>query len=48
MLKEVLDKKFGANWQVAMGEGFGFDVAHTQGNMVYIFYNTVGVLAYKI
>lgn len=34
--------------QVAMGEGFGFDCAHTQGNMVYIFYNTVGVLAYKI
>ena len=31
-----------------MGEGFGFDVSHTQGNMVYMVYNKVGVLLYKI
>jgi hypothetical protein len=47
-LKIVMDKKCGAPWQVAMGEGFGFDVTHTRSNMIYIYYGKVGVLMYKI
>ena len=43
-----MDKKCGAPWQVAIGEGFGFDVTHTRSNMIYIFYGKVGVLMYKI
>ena len=29
-----MDKKCGAPWQVAVGEGFGFDVTHTRSNMI--------------
>mmetsp|Transcript_54516 Transcript_54516/g.109634 ORF Transcript_54516/g.109634 Transcript_54516/m.109634 type:complete len:80 (+) Transcript_54516:167-406(+) len=47
-LKVIMDKKFGAPWQVAIGEGFGFDITHTTTNMVYIFYQKVGVLMYKV
>ena len=47
-MKELMDKKFSGPWQVAIGEGFGFDISHTQHNMVYIFYNSVGILCFKI
>mmetsp|Transcript_23095 Transcript_23095/g.27162 ORF Transcript_23095/g.27162 Transcript_23095/m.27162 type:complete len:105 (+) Transcript_23095:48-362(+) len=47
-LKIIMDKKYGAPWQVAVGEGFGFDITHTTTNMIYIFYQKVGVLMYKV
>lgn len=47
LIKSTMDKKFGAAWHCAIGEGFGFDITYQQRNMVYIFYGQVGVLVYK-
>mmetsp|Transcript_14343 Transcript_14343/g.21102 ORF Transcript_14343/g.21102 Transcript_14343/m.21102 type:complete len:112 (-) Transcript_14343:261-596(-) len=46
-IKNAMDKKCGATWHCAIGEGFGFDVTYQQKNMVYIFYGVTGVLLYK-
>ena len=47
LIKTTLDKKFGAAWHCAIGEGFGFDVTYQAKNMVYIYYGSIGILAYK-
>jgi dynein light chain 4 len=28
MIKETMDKKFGASWHAVVGEGFGFELTH--------------------
>ncbi|RYY87464.1 hypothetical protein EON63_03955 [archaeon] len=47
LIKSTLDKKFGAAWHCVIGEGFGFDITYQAKNMVYIYYGTIGILAYK-
>ncbi len=47
MIKTTLDKKFGAAWHCAIGEGFGFDVTYQAKNMIYVYYNTIGILSYN-
>mmetsp|Transcript_8274 Transcript_8274/g.9044 ORF Transcript_8274/g.9044 Transcript_8274/m.9044 type:complete len:91 (-) Transcript_8274:20-292(-) len=47
LIKSTLDKKFGAAWHCAIGEGFGFDITYQAKNMIYIYYGTIGILAYK-
>lgn len=38
MIKESLDKKFGASWHCIVGEGYGFDIAHEVKNLLYMFF----------
>eukprot|EP01036_Dinobryon_divergens_P026319 gene26319-34946_t len=47
LIKATLDKKFGAAWHCVIGEGFGFDITYQAKNMIYIYYGTIGILAYK-
>jgi dynein light chain 4, axonemal len=47
LIKTTMDKKFGASWHVAIGEGFGFDITYQSKNMVYVYYGQIGVLCYK-
>jgi dynein light chain 4 len=47
MIKNNMDKKCGAAWHCAIGEGFGFDVTYQQQNMIYVFFGSIGILCYK-
>ncbi|CAM9793563.1 unnamed protein product, partial [Ectocarpus sp. 6 AP-2014] len=47
LIKNSMDKKFGASWHCAIGEGFGFEITYQQRNMIYIFYGQIGVLTFK-
>ena len=47
LIKTSLDKKFGAAWHCVIGEGFGFDMTYQAKNMLYMYYGTIGILAYK-
>ncbi|KAL7435825.1 hypothetical protein ACHAXH_004363 [Discostella pseudostelligera] len=47
LIKNTLDKKFGASWQCAIGEGFGFDIGCQQKFLVHLYYGKVGILCYK-
>lgn len=47
MIKIAMDKKFGAAWHCAIGEGFGFDVTYQASNMIYLYYGSIGILAFK-
>ena len=47
LIKNTLDKKFGSSWQVALGEGFGFDISCQQKYLLHLYYGKVGVLCYK-
>jgi dynein light chain 4 len=42
-----MDKKFGEAWNCIIGEGFTFDVSYQTKNMMYVYYQTVGVLLFK-
>ncbi|CAM9604063.1 unnamed protein product [Chrysoparadoxa australica] len=41
LIKNSLDKRFGASWHCAIGEGFGFEVTHQQRNMLFVFFGQV-------
>lgn len=47
LIKNSMDKKFGASWHCAIGEGFGFEITYQQRNMIYVFYGQIGVLTFK-
>jgi Dynein light chain type 1 len=47
LIKNTMDKKFGASWHCAIGEGFGFEITYQKRNMIYMYYGQLGVLAYK-
>ncbi len=47
LIKTTLDKKFGAAWHCVIGEGFGFEITYQAKNMVYVYYGSIGILAYK-
>ena len=38
MIKETMDKKFGAPWHAVVGEGFGFELTHEVKNLLYMFF----------
>ena len=38
MIKEILDKKFGASWHVVVGEGFGFELSYEVNKLFYMFF----------
>ncbi len=48
LIKETMDKKYGASWHCMIGKGFAYDVTSNKDNLIYGFYGgTVGVLLYK-
>ena len=48
MIKDTMDKKFGASWHVVVGEGFGFEMTHEIKNMMYMFFaGTTAILLWK-
>ncbi len=48
LIKEQMDKKFGAPWNVVVGEGFSFEVTYEVKNLLYLFIaGTKGVLLWK-
>ena len=38
MIKETMDKKFGATWHAVVGAGFGFEIAYDCKNLLYMFF----------
>ena len=38
MIKETMDKKFGASWHAVVGEGYGFEITHEAKNILYMFF----------
>lgn len=38
MIKETMDKKFGASWHAVVGEGYGFEITHEVKNLLYMFF----------
>ena len=48
MVKEAMDKKFGASWHVAVGEGYGFEITHEVKNILYMFFGgTTAIIMWK-
>ena len=47
LIKNTLDKKFGASWQCCVGEGFGFDISYQQTFLLHLYYGKIGILCYK-
>ncbi len=47
-VKEQMDKKFGAPWNVVIGENYAFEVTYEVKNLLYVFLGGVkGVLLWK-
>lgn len=47
-IKESLDKKYGPEWQVIMGEGFAYDISVQSDAYLLMCYNgNLGVLVFK-
>lgn len=38
MIKDSLDKKFGASWHVVVGEGYGFEITYECSNLLYMYF----------
>ena len=38
MIKESLDKKFGASWHCVVGESYGYEITHELKNLLYLFF----------
>lgn len=38
MIKDTMDKKFGASWHAVVGEGYGFEITHEVKNLLYMFF----------
>lgn len=48
MIKETMDKKFGASWHVVVGEGYGFEVTHEVKHLMYLFFGgNLGICVWK-
>ncbi|CAH8545601.1 unnamed protein product [Schistosoma turkestanicum] len=47
-VKETMDKKFGASWHVAVGEGFGFEITYDINSILYMFCGgNLGLVVWK-
>ncbi|KAK4308419.1 hypothetical protein Pmani_019893 [Petrolisthes manimaculis] len=38
MIKETMDKRYGATWHCVIGEAFGFEVSYEVKNLLYMFF----------
>lgn len=48
LIKDTLDKQYGANWHCGMGQGFSFDVTAQNGTLLYVFYQgELAILVFK-
>ena len=48
LIKETLDKQYGAQWHCAIGKGFSFDVTSQNGTLCYGFYQgEMAILVFK-
>eukprot|EP00043_Microstomoeca_roanoka_P007407 m.71383 g.71383 ORF g.71383 m.71383 type:complete len:108 (-) comp13816_c0_seq1:55-378(-) len=48
MLKQAMDKKFGAPWNVVIGEAFGFEITQQTSNLLYMYFGgNLAVLVWK-
>lgn len=48
VVKEAMDKKFGATWHVVIGRAFAFDITYQFSNHMLAFYQgNIGILLYK-
>ncbi|CAH8603337.1 unnamed protein product [Schistosoma guineensis] len=47
-VKETMDKKYGAAWHVAVGEGFGFEITYDIKNILYMLCGgNLGIIVWK-
>lgn len=47
-IKDILDKKFGPEWHVIIGEGFAYDISAPSDAYLLMCYNgNLGVLIFK-
>ena len=48
MIKDTMDKKFGASWHAVVGEGYGFEITHELKNLLYMFFGgNVAICVWK-
>ena len=48
MIKETMDKKYGAPWHAVVGEAFGFEVSHECKHLLYMFFGgNMGICVWK-
>eukprot|EP00002_Diphylleia_rotans_P002231 TRINITY_DN1139_c0_g1_i3.p1 TRINITY_DN1139_c0_g1~~TRINITY_DN1139_c0_g1_i3.p1 ORF type:complete len:104 (+),score=23.69 TRINITY_DN1139_c0_g1_i3:80-391(+) len=47
MVKESMDRRYGAAWNCLIGEGFGFEITYESKNLLYMFFGNLAVLLYK-
>mmetsp|Transcript_59525 Transcript_59525/g.181716 ORF Transcript_59525/g.181716 Transcript_59525/m.181716 type:complete len:106 (-) Transcript_59525:194-511(-) len=48
LIKDSLDKQYGFNWHVAIGEGYAFDVTAQSGTLLYCYYvGNLAILCFK-
>lgn len=48
MIKETMDKKFGASWHAVVGEGYGFEITHEVKNLLYMFFGgNMAIIVWK-
>ena len=49
-IKEQLDKKYGNQWHVCIGEGYSYSISHNAQNMMHIYYGEqgLGVLVFRV
>lgn len=38
VIKETMDKRYGATWHCVVGEAFGFEVSYEVKNLLYMFF----------
>jgi dynein light chain 4 len=38
MVKEAMDRKFGAPWHCVMGEGFGYEITYESKHLMFMFH----------
>lgn len=38
LIKETMDKRYGATWHCVVGEAFGFEVSYEVKNLLYMFF----------
>ncbi len=47
MMKEYLDKRFGANHQVVIGESYGYDISHDSSHLLHCYFGNTSLLVWK-
>ncbi|CAH1738059.1 dynein axonemal light chain 4 isoform X1 [Aphis gossypii] len=48
-VKQMLDKKYGPQWNAVVGEAFGIQITHQTNTLMYMFFGgNLGICAWKI